>query len=55
MDRHPDRSFCESYVFEGNVPLHNSYRTIMENRPRLSCKEIILTHMSEDGLWLHLS
>lgn len=45
-----DLFVCESYVFEGNVPLHNSYRTIITNRPRLSCKKIIITHMSEDML-----
>ncbi len=64
-----DLFVCESYAFEGNVPLHNSYRMIMENRPRLTCKNIILTHLSqemlsradevdlpmaEDGLWLRL-
>lgn len=64
-----DLFVCESYVFDQEVPLHNNYRTIMENRPRLSCKKIILTHMSDDvlsrareielpmakdGLWLHL-
>lgn len=45
-----DLFVCESYVFEGEVPLHNSYRTIMKHRSRLTCKRIILTHMSEDVL-----
>ena len=64
-----DLFVCESYVFDKEVALHNNYRTIMENRSRLSCKKIIITHMSEDvlsrasqvelpmaedGLWLDL-
>jgi len=64
-----DLFVCESYVFDKEVALHNNYRTIMKNRSRLSCKKIIITHMSEDmlsrapqvelpmaedGLWLQL-
>jgi ribonuclease BN (tRNA processing enzyme) len=45
-----DLFVCESYVFDKKVALHNTYRTIMENRGRLTCKRIILTHMSEDVL-----
>jgi ribonuclease BN (tRNA processing enzyme) len=45
-----DLFVCESYVFDKEVALHNSYRTIMEHRSRFTCKRIILTHMSEDVL-----
>lgn len=45
-----DLFVCESYVFDKEVPLHNAYKTILENRSRLTCKRIILTHMSEDVL-----
>lgn len=45
-----DLFVCEAYVFDKDVPLHNNYRTIEENLPRLSCKQIVLTHMSEDML-----
>jgi ribonuclease BN (tRNA processing enzyme) len=45
-----DLFVCESYVFDGEVALHNTYRTIMQNRPRLTCKRVVLTHMSEDML-----
>jgi ribonuclease BN (tRNA processing enzyme) len=45
-----DLFVCESYVFDKEVPLHNSYRAIMENRPQLTCKRIMLTHMSDDVL-----
>ena len=45
-----DLFVCESYVFDKDVPLHNSYRAIMQHRPRLTCKRVILTHMSDDVL-----
>ena len=45
-----DLFVCECYVFEKEVALHNSYQRIMENRAQLSCKEIVLTHLSEDML-----
>ena len=45
-----DLFVCESYVFDQEVALHNNYRTIMEHRARLTCKRIVLTHMSEDVL-----
>ena len=45
-----DLFVCESYVFDKEVALHNSYRTIMQHRAHLTCKRIVLTHMSEDVL-----
>jgi ribonuclease BN (tRNA processing enzyme) len=45
-----DLFVCECYVFDKDVALHNSYRKIMEHRPRLTCKRVILTHMSNDML-----
>lgn len=45
-----DLFVCECYVFDEEVPLHNNYRAIMQHRPRLTCKRIILTHMSDDML-----
>ena len=41
---------CECYVFDEEVPLHNSYAKIMENRSRMTCKRLIVTHMNEDML-----
>jgi ribonuclease BN (tRNA processing enzyme) len=41
---------CECYVFDKDVPLHNSYAKIMEHLPELTCKQLILTHMSDDVL-----
>jgi len=45
-----DLFVCESYVFDREVALHNTYRTIMQHLPRLTCKRVVLTHMSEDVL-----
>lgn len=45
-----DLFVCECYVFDKEVPLHNTYTIIMENRPRMTCKRIILTHLSDDML-----
>ena len=41
---------CECYAFDKDVPLHNNYARIMENRSRMTCKRIIVTHMNEDML-----
>ena len=41
---------CECYVFDKDVPLHNSYARIVEHRDQLTCKQLILTHMSEEML-----
>jgi ribonuclease BN (tRNA processing enzyme) len=40
---------CECYVFDKDVALHNTYQAIMQHRPRLTCKRLILTHMSEEN------
>jgi len=45
-----DLFVCETYMFDKEVPLHNSYHMIMEHRARLTCKRIVLTHMSDDVL-----
>jgi ribonuclease BN (tRNA processing enzyme) len=45
-----DLFLCESYVFDKEVALHNSYGNIMQHRALLTCKRILLTHMSEDVL-----
>jgi ribonuclease BN (tRNA processing enzyme) len=41
---------CECYMFDKDVALHNSYSKIMEHRSQLTCKRLILTHMSDDML-----
>jgi ribonuclease BN (tRNA processing enzyme) len=41
---------CEAYTFAKPVKYHLSYTTLIENRHRLSCRRLILTHMSDDML-----
>jgi ribonuclease BN (tRNA processing enzyme) len=45
-----DLFICEAYFFEKKIPYHLDYRTLMEHRARLSCRRLILTHMSADML-----
>jgi hypothetical protein len=45
-----DLFVCESYVFDNEVALHNNYRAITQHRERLTCKRVVLTHMSEEML-----
>jgi ribonuclease BN (tRNA processing enzyme) len=45
-----DLFVCEAYFFEKKVKYHLDYRTLMAERPRLGCRRLILTHMSEDML-----
>jgi len=40
----------EAYYFEKKIKYHLDYRTILDRIPRLGCKKIILTHMSQDML-----
>ena len=48
--RGADLFVCEAYFAEKSVPYHLDYATLVANAPRLGCKRIILTHMSEDML-----
>lgn len=45
-----DLFICEATTFETAVPSHLSYATVRENRERLRCKRLLLTHMSDDML-----
>jgi len=45
-----DLFICESYFHDKQVPYHLDYATLMRHRAELSCKRIILTHMSSDML-----
>lgn len=45
-----DLFICECNFFDKEVPGHLNYRTLLENRPRLGCERLILTHMSDDVL-----
>jgi ribonuclease BN (tRNA processing enzyme) len=45
-----DLFICECNSFDKCIPGHIDYRTLAENRARLQCKRIVLTHMSEEML-----
>lgn len=45
-----DLFICEAYFFEKKIKYHLDYRTLMEQRARLGCQRLILTHMSHDML-----
>jgi ribonuclease BN (tRNA processing enzyme) len=45
-----DVFICEAYVFERSVHYHLSYAKVAEQRLRLRCKRLVLTHMSADML-----
>ena len=46
--RGADLFICEAYSFEKKVKYHLDYRTLMDQRMRLGCRRLILTHMSND-------
>jgi len=45
-----DLFICECSFFDEDTPNHMSYKTIVENLPRLGCKNLILTHMGKEML-----
>jgi ribonuclease BN (tRNA processing enzyme) len=45
-----DLFVCECNFFERQVPGHLDYRTLADNRDKLDCKRIVLTHMGEEML-----
>jgi len=51
--RGADLFVCEAYFFEKKIKYHLDYQTLRENRQRLDCRRVVLTHMSADmvGRW----
>jgi ribonuclease BN (tRNA processing enzyme) len=45
-----DLFVCEAYFAEKRVPYHLDYATLQAHATRLSCRRLILTHMSTDLL-----
>jgi len=45
-----DLFVCEAYFFAKQVKYHLDYHTLMSHRPRLACRRLILTHMSQEML-----
>ena len=48
--RGADLFVCEAYFFEKKIKFHLDYATLRDQRKRLDCARIILTHMSQDML-----
>jgi ribonuclease BN (tRNA processing enzyme) len=45
--RDTDLFICECFAYDQKVPYHIDYRTLLANRDRLTCRTLVLTHMSE--------
>ena len=43
-----DIFLCECCTMEPNVPMHTSYAELLEQRDRLQCKRLLLTHLGAD-------
>lgn len=48
--RGADLFISEAYFFEKEVKFHLSYMTLLQNRDRLDCRKLVLTHLSSDML-----
>jgi len=48
--RGADLFVCEAYFFDKKIKYHLDYATLRDQRKRLECSRIILTHMSQDML-----
>jgi ribonuclease BN (tRNA processing enzyme) len=50
IGRDADLFIAEAYFFEKQVPLHLSYRSLIEKLDAIRPKRLILTHMNDDML-----
>ncbi|MEX1253351.1 MAG: MBL fold metallo-hydrolase [Dehalococcoidia bacterium] len=48
--RDADIFICEAYYFDKQMKFHLDYRTLMAHRDALTCRRLIVTHMSADML-----
>ena len=48
--RGADLFVCEAYFYEKKIKYHLDYQTLRENRHRLDCRRVVLTHMSTEML-----
>ena len=48
--RGADLFICEAYFYEKRVKFHLDYATLRAQRPRLTCRRLVVTHMSQDML-----
>lgn len=45
-----DLLVCEAYYFDKTMKFHLDYTRLMRERPRLTCRRLVLAHMSRDML-----
>ena len=45
-----DLFICEAYFYDKSIKYHLDYQTLMAHRAALSCRRLIITHMSADML-----
>jgi ribonuclease BN (tRNA processing enzyme) len=45
-----DLFVCEAYSYEKRIPFHLDYATLVQHRPELDCRRIVLTHLGADML-----
>jgi len=45
-----DLFICEAYFFDKKMRFHLDYQSLLAQESKLSCKRLVLTHMSEDML-----
>jgi ribonuclease BN (tRNA processing enzyme) len=45
-----DLFLCEAYTRDKKIPYHLDLRTLLDNRARLGCRRLVVTHMGEDML-----
>ena len=48
--RDADLFICEAGFYDRQVPNHLSYTTLLARREEFTCKQIVLTHMSDEML-----
>jgi len=47
---HVDLFICEAYFFRKKTKFHLDYETLAKQRSNLTCKRLVVTHMSDDML-----
>jgi ribonuclease BN (tRNA processing enzyme) len=50
LSTHADLFVCECFGYDTAPPRHLDYRTLMKHRPRLSCRDLVVTHMGPQML-----
>ena len=45
-----DPFICEAYTYDKKVPYHLDYATLRQNRHRLACRRMVLTHLGPEML-----